>query len=115
MFKLINWILGRKVPSRGLYKFYCAWLEWAESGGENHPIFTRWFGLCHCLKIFSKYNERLCEELKAEFRSEHLSTSYPFGKSMYMKQAVEERLHTDPYRLAWVRERIAVYEKYHKK
>lgn len=115
MFKFINWVLGRRVPSKELYKFYCAWLAWAESGGESHPIFMRWCGLCHNLSKYSRFNEGLYEELKKEFRSKYLSTSYPFGERMYSKQSVEERLHTDPNRLAWVRERIAVYEKYHKK
>lgn len=115
MFKFINWILGRRIPSKELYKFYCEWLEWAESGGKSHPIFVQWCGLCHNLSKYSWFNEKLSQELKKEFKSKHLSTAYPFGKRMYMKQAAEESLHTDPNRLAWVRERIAVYEEYNKK
>ena len=114
MFKfIIKWWKKRKAPSKELYEFYKAWLKWAEGGGKEIDYFGVWYGLCCSATLYSEPGLDLTDQLKRDFRSQGLSVAYPFGESTYRMYAVSGRMHTDPNRLAWVRERIAVYEKVH--
>jgi len=77
------------------------WLEWAEAGGPEHPVFRRDRGLCGSIRRVGR--EWVRKELGWLLSLDYGQTHYPFGKANYLTRRHFETQHQDPARLAWVR------------
>lgn len=84
-------------------QFLREWLEWAENGAPEHPVFDCRLGLCTSAAEYDVWNNtNTYDDLRAAFRGEDC----PFGEDEYLDRCEARTQHLDPNRLAWVRANI---------
>lgn len=87
-----------------LRQFLTEWLEWVESGAEDHRVFKRYKGLCATSFCYS--GGKLARELK-KLLPKTADLHYPFGGAvLYWDERCNNTMHLNEQRLAWVREQL---------
>lgn len=84
-------------------QFLKEWLEWAENGAPEHPVFDRSDGLC---RSAAEYDDLNNTDTHSDLRKAFDGESCPFGDDEYWRCAIARTQHLDPNRLAWVRANI---------
>lgn len=88
-----------------LRQFLSDWLAWAEAGAPEHPVFTRFWGLCFCAHKYGGV------PLGIEIEIMSGPKRFPFGGPKDFQRRMDEGTqHLNPARLAWVRQQLGVEE-----
>jgi len=95
--------------SKELTDFYRAYLYWVEDGAKENQPFTSAVGLCNNAAWQGGLGEGIKEEMRAQFVAHGLDAAYPFGMRAYDYEYAH-RLHAQPERMQWVRDRLAEAE-----
>jgi len=87
------------------YTFLKEWIEWVEAGIPKHDWFMPAVGLCSNSFDPNALREILVKDFGDDFE-------FPFGgASVYSRESEHKITHTNPLRLAWVRQKISEHEK----
>lgn len=108
------------VSSKDLARFYAEWLDIAETYDYPEPVPEQapWFsgrnGLCSNIRDWLYYtpdaNAGVIMEMSDQLDALHgRADAYPFGFEAYRAAKLNNSMHKDPNRLAWVRARLADY------
>lgn len=102
----------RNTMSATLNDFFKAYIQWLEGGAPEEQPFSREYGLCDNLDIFTEGDSgavgySLSIELGELFLSEGLSKRFPFDKDEdeFFNQSQLMCMHENPLRVVWVREK----------
>lgn len=88
-----------------LKQFFQAYIDWVDAGAFEHPTFTRRYGLCMNLNLWSDYDEELRQELRGLFAQDFGTTYTPFGEH-YDKEFRNSIMHLNEARINWVRKQL---------
>lgn len=92
-----------------LVKFYQSYWDWVNKGAPDLEPFARNLGLCSnlCYCVYSFYAcQDIKKAMKLQFTEAGLNRTFPFGEEEYDMHGMDETMHKDPNRLAWVRARL---------